>query len=54
MVITLLKDLFQYIVVLNRYKTCIKTSLVKWNGGHLGCCFGYHGNRQDAKCLPSL
>jgi len=54
MVTTFLKDLFQYILVTHRYKTCRKTSMDKWNGGHLGCCLGYHGNRQDDNGLPSL
>ena len=38
----------------NIYKTCRKTSMNKYNGGHLGCCLDYRGTHQDAKCLPSL
>ena len=43
-----------HMFVPNRYKTCRKTSMDKYNGGRLGCCLGYHGNHQDAKCQPSL
>ena len=54
MVTTFFKHIYQYMFVPNSYKTCRNTSMENWKDGHFWSCLGYHGNLQDAKCLPSL